>query len=218
MGFTFGKSMGCPGGYDDGFTLSMIWRTLASALQPHHENTTATSTTSSGGGTNTQVQRARSNESMVTTVSRAGAGSCRCYCPPGQVGVLVPTHSLCLPNLICCFCQGFGRCVNASSASSCRDSSLIGAPALFCPNIGVVHQCISPADSDVDICNRTEMQQWQKGHGVANCTQTRRCALEPAAKMLATAACVCTPTKWSGCEWNFEPCPWNSPYFPPDNA
>ena len=58
------------------------------------------------------------------------------------------------------------------------------------------------------------MQQWQEGHSVANCTQTRRCTLEPAAKQLATAACVCTPTNW-GCEYVNEPCEWDSPYFPP---
>ena len=34
MGFSFDKSMGCPGDYDDGITLSMIWRTLAPALRP----------------------------------------------------------------------------------------------------------------------------------------------------------------------------------------
>jgi len=34
MGLTFGKSNPCPGGYDDSFTLSVIWRALVPALIP----------------------------------------------------------------------------------------------------------------------------------------------------------------------------------------
>jgi CubicO group peptidase (beta-lactamase class C family) len=194
MGFTFGKSMGCPGGYDDGFTLSMIWRALAEALQPHVDATAAAAPAPPVAGPG-----ASGTESETVDRDGSGGGSCRCYCPPGQ---------------------GFGRCVNATSATACKLAAVVGAPAGVCPSMGVTQQCESPADADFDLCNnRTELQQWQRSHGVANCTQTQACTLAGGAKVLATAACVCTPTKWSSCGWRPEPCPYGSPYWrPPQKA
>jgi hypothetical protein len=214
MGFTFGKSSGCPGGYDDSFTLSMIWRTLADALTPTRP---VAATAAGGGGSATAMEphqqlhpplsasiKAGDNADRMTVRGGGGSsgggagsgrgGSCRCYCPPGQ---------------------GFGHCVNVSNAKSCSFASVVGAPAQYCPSIGVTQQCRSPDDDATDVCNEwPELQQWQTQHEVANCTQTRRCSLVAGAKELATAACVCRPTKWAGCEYSTEPCPVDSPYFP----
>ena len=209
MGLSFGKSLGCIGGYDDSFTLSLIWRALAKALLPTTNSTdTDTDAVADAEAAGTEVDElARAAGSNVSELDVAtdlvevhleskqaeetAGGSCRCYCPPGQ---------------------GFGLCRNRSSTQPQRCDN-VPAPGDTCPGMGVVLGCVAPADTSSELCATAELTAWQRGHGF-NCTQSRRCTALPGATSLATAACACVPATWSGCEWSAESCPWDSPYFP----
>ena len=192
MGLTFGKSTACPGGYDDSFTLSTIWRALASALIPH-PNRTHVMAEGSPEDADQQLPPVPPVDRQLVEVGPVGGGSCKCYCPPGQ---------------------GFGRCSAASSKQDCQ--KLVSTAAAWCPDIGVTHGCILDEDRSIDVCQTPAMVDWAKGHVPGgNCTQTRACELLLGARELATVACLCKPVNFGSCEWSAEPCPSESPYFPP---
>ena len=194
MGLTFGKSTACPGGYDDSFTLSAIWRALAPALIPHAKGTDLMADGSPKvADSNQQLPPVPPVELPALTQLVESGGSCKCYCPPGQ---------------------GFGRCSAASSKQDCQ--KLVSTAAAWCPGVGVTHGCILAEDRSIDVCRTPAMVDWAKGHVPGgNCTQTRACELLPGARKLATAACLCKPVNFGSCEWSAEPCPSDSPYFPP---
>ena len=86
MGLTFGKSSGCPGGYDDSYTLSLIWRALAPALISRGQDAPAAASV----GPSAESKAPNRESAAPPEAARIGvkspgdgaevAGSCKCYC------------------------------------------------------------------------------------------------------------------------------------------
>ena len=111
-----GHSLACDEGYDDGYTLSLIWRALAKAFKvtptedavrkalqtkpspaPHMGTERA-----SGDRTRALVRKqkgvnAQANANKKGSGNNAAAfvGSCTCTCPPGQVRAVNHLHYFC---------------------------------------------------------------------------------------------------------------------------
>lgn len=217
MGLTFGKSQGCPGGYDDSYSLSLIWNALASALTQNTTNGVTDTTAkplqsqaikpAQGVVTQQPTKEEQLGESGgASDIHKQAGGSCKCYCPPGQ---------------------GHGGCWNVTQEQCIGLGGPPGSAAQSCPAIGVAHGCDEALQARIDVCQTAEMIQWQHSHD-ANCTQSRPCSRVDVAGRgggkgrlayggsLASASCLCTPTKWASCEWEAGAhCDPHDPYFPP---
>jgi hypothetical protein len=219
LGNSWGTSAGCsglpgatlPDGYDDGFTMSLIWNALAPAI---HAASAAkpppmrpVQAASLQGVARPQGDRTRQSirEEAEAHAERLRAlpvgvasdalklGSCSCTCPPSQ---------------------GFGRCFERRTASappsdgSCPVDVLDSLPPAsdYCPVVVQNVQC-SPADVGQPVCAFAAV-----GEGPSN----SNCTMVPGAKHLATANCpIPVGQSWDSCWWEASaPCAY-SPYFPP---
>ena len=110
FGQSIGHSLGCNKGYDDGYTLSLVWRALAKAfkVKPTAEEVRKAMQTeaveapfkgtprAAGDRTRASVREEKQlHERKAAAAKEQGAaafaGSCTCTCPPGE---------------------GFGKCFN----------------------------------------------------------------------------------------------------------
>ncbi len=157
----------------------------------------------------------------TTTVSSEDSktsGSCQCLCPPDQ---------------------GFGICVNATSAKQCEDSNLVRAATQSCPRVGIIKECQDLTPSYA--CPSTRIGSSLQGYfGLKDChPQTGsagqcgsqaglRNSLDP---LLESRTCSCGadrfmrpineseifPLNQGGCYWiPDQPCDPQSKYYPPE--
>jgi CubicO group peptidase (beta-lactamase class C family) len=225
LGNSWGTSAGCsgipsatlPDGYDDGFTMSLVWNALAPAIlaatpgkplsaRPVRAASFQGVARPQGDRTRHSMRadaeahalrlRALSEGAASDTAHALKLGSCTCTCPPSQ---------------------GFGKCFERRTASlppsdgTCPSDVLAGLPPAsdFCPVVVQNVQC-SPADIGKSVCAfAAKAAETGEGPSHSNCTMV------PGAKHLATANCpIPVGQHWDSCSWQAFPCVY-SPYFPP---
>jgi len=221
FGQSTGHSLGCDGGYDDGYTLSLIWNAIQPALlgqgfTPEMEleysmHPVAPKEASYLGTPRAQGDRTKSSlaaeaeqyRKLAANPAPAGApevaGSCTCTCPPGE---------------------GFGKCFNVPAAEmkedpatlkdgdSCSALVMLKLPPAYdwCPAVGYPTQC-QPSEVGTNVCGDSKVH-------------VSDCAFVGDSKTFATAGCRDTiPKSWSSgwgssCQWSTSECTYN-PFFPP---
>lgn len=218
FGQSIGQSLDCDKGYNDGYTLSLIWKALAPVFDKGlTTDEKAAWTQKQAGGSFTaspapelgtsnraggDITRA-SLETMAqehTDIRSAGAaddfaGSCTCQCPPGQ---------------------GFGKCFDVPKADvgivppkeggicPFKVSRKLPKAYDWCPAIGYPVQCtLSQIGSNV--CDADQVM-------------VQKCQLVPGSTQLASAGCRDHEQgpwgTYPGCHWSKTPCSYN-PFFPP---
>eukprot|EP00040_Diaphanoeca_grandis_P039718 m.259895 g.259895 ORF g.259895 m.259895 type:complete len:615 (+) comp38863_c0_seq1:70-1914(+) len=204
FGQSTGHSLDCLGGYNDGYTLSLIWKALApvfdNATTPSSEDISTPSAKAQLVGTSNRVGGDRTRESLMalttarpsTTTNDTFVGSCTCTCPPGE---------------------GFGKCFNVPKADvvtppangdSCPTSVEAKLPNAYdwCPAVGYPSQCMP----------------WQVGQNTCGTeyVMVTPCAFVGDSKTLATAGCRrLIPQAWGDhCVWSTVACQ-PTPFFPP---
>jgi len=168
MGTSEGWSDGCWGGYDDSFSIALIWASLAKALEApadfvQHPDVAKTRVPLPPRARPTRESlippgHPSSHQHEAPPPGETWLGSCACACGPGQ---------------------GYGKCFNVASGSpppkagDCSSfksdpTSFYNRQRDFCPQAGFPVQCNYPADATTDLC--TPKDHPRDG----NCTQVRR--------------------------------------------
>ena len=208
IGTSLGWADNCWGGYDDSYTVSLVWNTIAKALKPSEFVRAKYLRAELAGELATVVtkpmgkrHRGKTAGAVVQETLGEGesfAGSCTCLCAPGM---------------------GYGRCFNMkvgpkpATAASCNKipgfttnaSSPYFKQAEYCAAAGTPKQCKYPQDKDVDMCPG------------ANNRQVRACAPVAGQPNLATAGCSVQPKTFGNCKWSPTTCVY-TPFIPPGFA
>eukprot|EP00039_Didymoeca_costata_P018836 m.335179 g.335179 ORF g.335179 m.335179 type:complete len:657 (+) comp17530_c0_seq1:36-2006(+) len=205
IGTSEGWATDCWGGYDDAYTLALVWNTLAKAVRPSKPPTKP----SPKPVTLPVVRDLRKpKEVEQPPPGEEFVGSCSCTCSPGE---------------------GFGKCFNVPSSKAPKDmsaekgcytipgfetdkDSFYHKNADYCGMTGFPKQCNYPADKDVDLCTLPP-SKYEK----FNCSTVRKCAPVAGNSALATVGCSCFTTNFDRCIWSNSTCDY-SPYFPPGRS
>jgi CubicO group peptidase (beta-lactamase class C family) len=224
MGQSKGTSLDCKGSYNDGYTLSLVWRAMEDAMgvgpkgmpsaadikkqastskhdRPRTAGFVAGTSSNRRELTRASIKAAKAaHEANAAALAASGeegpiGGCCTCVCPPGQG-----------------FGQGFGVPQSiASKHPSIQDGGACPSevhemfpPATsLCPYIGQVQQCLH-TDVGKQTCDYS-------GPG------STACAMVPGSKELATAGCrMPLSDEWEECVWTKGACPY-TPYYPVTN-
>ena len=244
IGTSEGWSDSCWGGYDDSFSIALVWAALAKAVTPPpgfvpHPDVAATRAplpprARPSRAAHHAAHPGTSHHAEPPPAGQTWIGSCACACGPGQ---------------------GFGKCFNVASGSpppvakDCASFKSDGASFYnrqrdFCPQAGFPVQCNYPADASVDLCTATnhpydgnctqifgELSFMYRYISRESCSQfdslpltylaipSSACSPLEGAPGLATAACSCDGSVDFGrsCTWSDKSCDGN-PYFPPGMA
>ena len=217
MGQSKGTSLDCEGSYNDGYTLSLIWRAMEEALglgpkgvvKPRPTRTTPESELpragkvggagrAAGDRTRASIKLAAEEHEKNKVATEAAYGACcTCVCPPAQgfgQGFNVPAD---IANKHPFIKEG-GACPAAVSR-------LFPAATGLCPYIGYVQQCPHTSIGQ-KTCD-------QGGPAAGNTI----CAMVPGSTELATSGCRMTLSNtWEECVWTKGACPY-TPYYPVTN-
>jgi CubicO group peptidase (beta-lactamase class C family) len=225
MGQSKGTSLDCDGSYNDGYTLSLIWRVMEEAMgvgpkqqtkpQPPPPRSrqpaprTAEFVPGNGRGreltrASIQAEQAAHDAAAAALAASGEAGPigacCTCVCPPSQgfgQGFGVPSAIAAKHPLI----KEGGSCPRAVT-------ELFPDATSLCPYIGYVQQCLH-----TEVGQQTCDYSSGGGGGAGDLM----CAMVPGSKELATSGCYMPLSdEWEECVWTKGACPY-TPYYPVTN-
>ena len=226
FGQSIGQSLDCDKGYNDGYTLSLIWKALAPVFDKgltadEKAAWTQKQAASSGSGSGSGSVTAKLAPELGTS-NRAGGDITRASLETmaqqhaeirsaGEAdGFAGSCRCQCPPG------QGFGKCfdvpktdvgiVPPKEGGDCPLKVSLKLPKAYdwCPAVGYPVQC-TLSQIGTNVCDADQVM-------------VQKCQLVPGSSQLASAGCRDhIPGPWGaypGCHWSKTPCSYN-PFFPP---